>query len=62
MYLVDPTKEYHSLDIHYAYVGPNEGPQKSEKTLTIVSSDQNVINTLIQSINTATGLSVDELA
>lgn len=62
VYLVDPTKEYHSLDIHYAYVGPNEGPQKSEKTLTIVSSDQNVINTLIQSINTATGLSVDELA
>ena len=35
-YLVDPTKAYDILDIHYAYVGANHAIQKSEKTLTIV--------------------------
>lgn len=35
--LVDPTKDYDTLDIHYAYVGPNEGVQKSEKTITIIA-------------------------
>ena len=34
-YKVDATKEYTLYDIHYCYTGPNEGPQKSEKTLTI---------------------------
>ena len=28
---------YDTLDIHYAYVGPNEGVQKSEKTITIAA-------------------------
>lgn len=36
-YLVDPTKKYNTLDIHYSYVGSNEAVQKSEKTITIVS-------------------------
>lgn len=35
-YLVDPTKEYDYIGIHYAYVGPNESSQKSEKDITIV--------------------------
>lgn len=35
--LVDSTKDYDTLDIHYAYVGPNEGVQKSEKTITIIA-------------------------
>lgn len=35
--LVDPTKNYDTLDIHYSYVGPNEGVQKSEKTITIIA-------------------------
>lgn len=60
--LVDPTKEYHVLDIHYAYVGSNECVQKSEKDITIVSTDKADINTLIDAIETATGLEIASLA
>lgn len=35
-YLVDPTKEYDTIGIHYAYVGSNESCQKSEKDLTLI--------------------------
>lgn len=35
-YLVDPTKQYNVIDIHYYWTGSNENVQKSEKTLTIV--------------------------
>lgn len=35
-YMVDPTKMYDVFTIHYAYVGPNEGPQKSERDLVLV--------------------------
>lgn len=45
-YKVDATKEYTLYDIHYCYTGPNEGPQKSEKTLTIaVPNDLTVTTT-----------------
>lgn len=60
-YLVDPSKTYSTLDIHYAYVGANEGVQKSEKTITIVSDSDEVINGLITEINSLTGLSVEAL-
>lgn len=36
-YVANPTLEYDVLDIHYSYVGANEGVQKSEKDLTIAS-------------------------
>ena len=52
-YLVDPTAAYYVLDIHYAYVGPNEGPQKSEKDITLVCSDKTVMNSLITKITAA---------
>lgn len=35
--VTDASKSYDTLDIHYAYVGPNEGSQKSEKTITIAA-------------------------
>lgn len=56
-YLVDPTKKYSVLDIHYAYVGSNEAVQKSEKTITLVCDDsaKENLNNLITSFNTATG-------
>lgn len=57
-YLVDPSKTYYTLDIHYAYVGSNEAVQKSEKTITIVSAVKGDINKLITAFNTATGLSI----
>lgn len=37
--LADPDAKYDTLDIHYAYVGPNEGVQKSEKDITIAAPD-----------------------
>lgn len=61
-YLVDPTKEYHVLDLHYAYVGSNESVQKSEKDITIVSTDKDIINDLVDAINTATGMEIASLA
>lgn len=57
-YLVDPSKTYYTLDIHYAYVGSNEAVQKSEKTITIVSAVKDDINNLITTFNTATGLNI----
>ena len=60
-YLVDPAAEYSVLDIHYAYVGSNEGVQKSERDITLVGSKAD-INTVIAAINTAADTSIDPLA
>ena len=57
-YLVDPTKTYYTLDIHYAYVGNNESVQKSEKDITIVCSDKSEFNKIVTAVNTATGLTI----
>lgn len=64
-YLVDPTKAYHVVDIHYAYVGGNENPQKSEKTLTIVCSDLTTMNNIITDLNAAiksSGITISNVA
>lgn len=68
-YLVDPTIKYNVIDVHYAYVGSNEGVQKSEKTITLVvpkvgetNSVSNVLaNSIITAINDATGLTIAAL-
>ena len=60
-YMVDPTKEYHTFDIHYAYVGANEAVQKSEKDITIVCADLAEMNKIIGAFNTATGLNIKTL-
>ena len=52
-YLVDATKPYDVLDIHYAYVGSNESVQKSEKTITIVSTDSSVIRDIDTAVKAA---------
>ena len=49
-YLVDPTLRYNVIDIHYAYVGDNEGVQKSEKDIYIVG-EKATINALVTEIN-----------
>lgn len=64
-YLVDPSAVYDVLDIHYFYTGSNESVQKSEKTITLVAVDDGshtVMNTLINSINTASGLTIATLS
>lgn len=68
-YLVDPDLKYNTIDIHYAYVGPNEAVQKSEKDITIVVpkvGDTNRVsnkltNDIINAINNATGLTITAL-
>ena len=64
-YLVDPTKKYDTLDIHYAYIGSNESVQKSEKDITLVCEDDGshtAMKALITAINTATGLQIADPA
>lgn len=68
-YLVDPTLEYNTIDIHYAYVDSNESVQKSEKDITIVvpkvgegnAAANKLTNSIITAINTASGLSIAAL-
>lgn len=60
-YLVDPSKAYYTLDIHYAYVGSNEAAQKSEKDITIVCADKAELNKIISAVNTATSLGIATL-
>ena len=57
-YLVDPTKEYNVLEIHYAFTDAGVNSYRSEKDLTIVAEDASVINILVQNINVAAGLSI----
>lgn len=54
--LVDETKAYSTLDIHFAYVGPGVEVAKSERTITVVCADAAGLNKLITAIKTATGV------
>jgi hypothetical protein len=49
-YLVDSSKTYYTLDIHYAFQGSCEDIQKSEKTLTIVAEDVDDIEGIISEL------------
>lgn len=60
-YMVDASKTYSVLDIHYAYVGSNEAAQKSEKTITIVCDNKTTLNSIISAVKTATGLNIATL-
>ena len=61
-YMVDASKKYYVLDIHYAYVGSNEAVQKSEKDITIVCADKAELNKIITAINGATDLTIASLS
>lgn len=50
-YLVDPTKEYDTFDLHYAFTDSNESVQKSEKDITFVGIAGSIIGDLINAIN-----------
>lgn len=54
--LVNETKAYSTLDIHFAYVGPGVEVAKSERTITVVCADAAELNKLITAIKTATGV------
>lgn len=52
-YLVDPSQEYDTIDIHYAYQGPSEDIEKSQKDILIVSSDSGVADAIFAEIEAA---------
>lgn len=60
-YLVDPEKEYHVLDIHYAFTDEGTHSYRSEKDLSIVSADAATLNSIITAISTATGIAADTI-
>jgi len=49
-YFVVPTNTYYCLDIHYAYQGTCEDIQKSEKTMTIISTTKKDITDIIDAL------------
>lgn len=63
-YLVDASKEYDYLNIHYYFVGANGEVQKSEKDLVIVAPNDGshtVMNEIITEFNAKTGLKIAAL-
>ena len=60
-YLVDPTKQYNVLEIHYAFTDTGVNSYRTEKEITIVAEDASVLNDFIGAINSATGLEIETL-
>ena len=60
--LVDETKAYHTLDIHFAYVGPGVEVAKSERTITVVCATAAELNKLITALKTATSVDAGEVS
>ena len=63
-YLVDHTKEYDTLDLHYYEIGSNVDIQRSERTMTLVAENDGshtAMNALIDAINTAAGTKIEKL-
>lgn len=60
-YMVDPDKEYHALELHYAFTDEGTSSYHSEKDITIVAEDSSVINSLVEAINSAAGLEIETL-
>lgn len=59
---VDETKAYHTLDIHFAYVGSGVEAAKSERTITVVCTDEAELNKLNVAIKAATKMDADTLS
>lgn len=60
--LVDETKAYSTLDIHFAYVGPGVEVAKSERTITVVCATAAELTKLITALKTATGVDADAVS
>ena len=50
-YMVDPTKEYNIIDIHYYQDEGGENPQKSEKTITFVYDNDGLTDTITTTLS-----------
>jgi hypothetical protein len=60
-YLVDPSKEYNVLELHYAFTDTGVNSYRSEKDITIVAEDKAELNSLIGAINSEAGLNIQTL-
>lgn len=66
-YLVDITKEYDLINLHYFYTGSNESSQKSEKDIILAvptSVSNQTTNSIVAAINaliTASGVTINTL-
>lgn len=54
-YLVDPSKAYNVLEIHHAYTDEGVNSYRSEKDITIVTTNPTTINSIVSAINTVAG-------
>ena len=60
-YFVDPTKEYHLIEIHYAFTDTGVNSYRTEKEVTIAvpkgasTANYTAVNAVITAINTAAG-------
>ena len=65
-YLVDPTQQYHLLELHYAFTDTGVNSCRTEKEITVVapatSAGKTALNSFIGAINSATGLSIATLS
>lgn len=66
-YMVDPTKQYDFIDIHYAYVGANHAVQKSEKDITLVmpagtpaNPNHTIAASVVSKINSTSAVTIIE--
>jgi hypothetical protein len=46
-YMVDPSKQYYSVDVHYSFVDAGVSVQKSEKTITFLTTSATVANAIL---------------
>lgn len=67
-YQVDPSKEYHVLEIHHAFTDTGVNSYRGEKDITIVApkasgtdTGKNAINAIIDEIESLTGLTITGL-
>ena len=51
-YIVDPTKEYYVLNIHFAYKGANDQSHKSEKDLVLAATTLTQLNAIAKALET----------
>ena len=61
-YLVNPTQQYHVLEIHYAFTDTGVNSYRTEKEITIVapatSDGKTALNSFIDALESATGLTI----
>lgn len=63
-YLVDPTAQYHVLEIHYGFTDTGVNSYRSEKDITIVAptAKKSALNSFIDALESATGLTISGIS